>query len=62
MHAALFSYVWRHGEQCHGANGYISESCSSQGVVARLVLVQEQLRGWRRSGCSSYRCRGLIRG
>jgi hypothetical protein len=50
MHAALFSYVWRSGEQCYGVNGRLSESCSSRSVVAHPVLVQEQLRRWRRSG------------
>jgi hypothetical protein len=55
MRAALFSYVWRRGEQCHGADGRLGESCSSRGVVAHPVLVQEQLRGWRRSGWLSGR-------
>jgi hypothetical protein len=55
MCAALFSYVWRRGEQCHGADGRPGESCSSRGVVARPVLVQERLRGWRRSGWLSGR-------
>jgi hypothetical protein len=55
MRAALFSYVWRRGEQCHGVDGRPGESCSSWGVVARLVLVQEQLRGWWRSGWLSVR-------
>jgi hypothetical protein len=55
MRAALFSYVRRRGEQCHGADGRPGESCSSRGVVARPVLVQERLRGWRRSGWSSGR-------
>jgi hypothetical protein len=44
------SYVWRRGEQCHGANGRPGDSYSSRGVVARPVLVQKQLRGWWRSG------------
>jgi hypothetical protein len=51
MRAALLSYVWRRGEQCHEADGRPGESCSSRGVVARPVLVKEQLQGWRRSGC-----------
>jgi hypothetical protein len=46
MRAALFSYVWRRGEQRHGADGRPGESCSSRGVVARPVLVQERFRGW----------------
>jgi hypothetical protein len=50
MRATLFSYVWRRGEQRHRAGGRSGESCSSRGVVARPVLVQEQLRGWQRSG------------
>jgi hypothetical protein len=62
MRAALFSYVWRRGEQCHGADDRPGESCSSRGVVARPVLVQEQLRGWRRSGWLSGRRHGLVRG
>jgi hypothetical protein len=62
MRAALFSYVWRCGEQCNGVNSRPGESCSSWGVVARPVLVQEQLRGWRRSGWLSGRCRGPVRG
>jgi hypothetical protein len=52
---ALFSYVWRRGEQCHGVDDRPGESCSSRGVVARPVVVQERLRGWwcrgRLSGC-----------
>jgi hypothetical protein len=28
MCAALFPYVWRHGEQCHGADGCPGESSS----------------------------------
>jgi hypothetical protein len=55
MRAALFSYVWRRGEQCRGADGRPGESCSTRDVVARLVLVQGQLRGWWRSGWSSGR-------
>jgi hypothetical protein len=55
MRAALFSYVWRRGEQYYGADGRPGESCSSRGVVAHPVLVQEQLRGWRRSGWLSGR-------
>jgi hypothetical protein len=62
MRATLFSYVWRRGEQCHGADGRLGESCSSRGVVARPVLVQERLRGWRRSSWSSGRRRGPVRG
>jgi hypothetical protein len=56
MRAALFSYVWRHGEQCHGVDDRTGESCSSRGVVAHPVLVQERLRGWRCRGCLSGRC------
>jgi hypothetical protein len=52
MRAALFYYVWRRGEQCHGADGRPGESCSGRSVVARPVLVQERFRGWRRSGWS----------
>jgi hypothetical protein len=55
MRVALFSYVLRHGEQCHGVDGRPGESFSSRGVVARPVLVQERLRGWRRSGWFSGR-------
>jgi hypothetical protein len=62
MRATLFSYMWRHGDQCHGADGRPGESCSSRGVVARPVLVQEQLRGWRHSGWSSGHRRGPIQG
>jgi hypothetical protein len=43
MRAAQFSYVWRRGEQCHGADGRPGESCLSWGIVARPVPVQEQL-------------------
>jgi hypothetical protein len=28
MHATLFPYVWRYGEQCRGAYGRPGESCS----------------------------------
>jgi hypothetical protein len=62
MCAALFPYVWRHGEQCHRADGRPGESSPCRGVVARPVLIQERFRGWRRSGWSSGRCRGPIRG
>jgi hypothetical protein len=62
MHAALFSYMWRCGEQCHGADGHPGESCSSRDVVARHVLVKQQFRGWRCSGWSSGRRRGPIQG
>jgi hypothetical protein len=61
MRAALFSYVWRRGEQCHGADSRPGESCSSRGIVARPVLVQERLRRWRRSGWSSGRRHGPVR-
>jgi hypothetical protein len=56
MRAALFSYVWRHGEQCHGVDDRPGESCSSWGVVARPVLVQERLRGRWCRGWLSGRC------
>jgi hypothetical protein len=62
MRAALFPYVWKHGEQCHEADGRPGESRSGRGVVARPVLVQERFRGWRRSGWSSSRRRGPTRG
>jgi hypothetical protein len=62
MRAALFPYVWKHGEQCHGADGRPGETRSGRGVVARPVLVQERFRGWRRSGWSSGRRRGPTRG
>jgi hypothetical protein len=55
MRATLFSYVWKRGEQCHGADGRPGESCSSRGIVAHPVLVQEQLRGWWHSGWLSGR-------
>jgi hypothetical protein len=61
MRAALFSDVWRRGEQRHGADSRPGESCSSRGVVARPVLVQEQLRNPRRSGWLSGRRRGPVR-
>jgi hypothetical protein len=56
------SYVWKHGEQCHGADGRPGESSPSRGVVVRLVLVQARFRGWQRSGWLSGRCSGPIRG
>jgi hypothetical protein len=62
MHAALFPYVWRYGEQCCGADGRPGESRSCWGVVVRPVLVQERLRGWRCSGWLTGRRSGLIRG
>jgi hypothetical protein len=63
MRAALFSYVWRCGEQCHEADSRPGESCSSRGVMVRPVFVWERLRGWRRSGWSSgRRRRGPVRG
>jgi hypothetical protein len=55
MRAALFSYVWRRGELCNGADGRPGESCPSWGVVVRPVPVQEQLRGRWRSGWLSDR-------
>jgi hypothetical protein len=45
MHAALFPYVWRYGEQCCRADDRPGESRSCRGVVARPVLAQERLRG-----------------
>jgi hypothetical protein len=55
MRAALFPYVWRYGEQCHGADGRPGESSPRRGVVVRPVPIQGRLRGWRRSGWSSGR-------
>jgi hypothetical protein len=46
--------VWRRGEQCHRVDDRPGESFSSRGVVARPVLVQERLQGWR--------CRGWLSG
>jgi hypothetical protein len=43
--AALFSYMWRRVEQCHGVDDHPSKSCSCWCVVARPVPVQERLRG-----------------
>jgi hypothetical protein len=62
MRAALFPYVWRRGEQRHGADGRPGESRSSWGIVARPVLAQERLRGWGRSGWTSGRRREPVRG
>jgi hypothetical protein len=62
MNVALFPYVWRHGEQCHGADGRLGECSPSRGVVVRHVLVLERLRGWRRSGWSSGHRRGSMGG
>jgi hypothetical protein len=62
MHAALFPYMWRYGEQCRGADGRPGESCSCWGVVVRPVLVQERLRGWRCSGWLTGRRSRPIRG
>jgi hypothetical protein len=45
MHAALFLYMLRYGEQCRRADGFPGESCSGRDVVARPVLEQERLRG-----------------
>jgi hypothetical protein len=62
MRATLFPYVGRHGEQCHGADDRPGESSPSRGVVVRPVLIQERLRGWRRSGWLSGCRSGPIRG
>jgi hypothetical protein len=40
--------------QCHGVDDRRGESCSSWGIVARHVLIQERLRGWW--------CRGWLSG
>jgi hypothetical protein len=40
----------------------VSSATELTAVLARPVLVQERLRGWRRSGWSSGRRRGPIRG
>jgi hypothetical protein len=56
MCAALFSYVWRSGVKCHGVDDRPGESCSSRGIVARPVLIQERRRGWWRRGWLSGRC------
>jgi hypothetical protein len=55
MGATLFSYVWRCGEQCYGADGRLGESSPRRGIVVRLVPIQGRLRGWRCSGWSSGR-------
>jgi hypothetical protein len=57
-----FPYVWKHGEQCHGADGRPGESFPSRGIMVRPVLVQERLRGWRCSGWLSGRRSGPFRG
>jgi hypothetical protein len=43
--AALFSYLWRRGEQCRGVDDRPGESRSCWGVVACPVPVQERIRG-----------------
>jgi hypothetical protein len=45
MCAALFPYVLRYGEQCHGANGHPGEFSPRRGVVVRPVPIQGRLRG-----------------
>jgi hypothetical protein len=49
-HAALFSYVWRHGVQCRGVGSRPGGPCTGLVVAACPVLEQGRLRGWRRSG------------
>jgi hypothetical protein len=39
MRATLFSYAWRRGEQCYGADGRPGESSPRQGIVVRPVPV-----------------------
>jgi hypothetical protein len=41
-----FSYIWRYGAQRRGVDGRPGESWSWPSVKARLVSVQERLRGW----------------
>jgi hypothetical protein len=66
MHATLFPYVWRHDEQCHGADARPGESSPSRCVVVRPVLVQERLRGGGvvvgRPAASAGRFEGAING
>jgi hypothetical protein len=45
MRAALFHYVWRHGKQCHGADGRLGESSPCRGVVVRPVLARSGFEG-----------------
>jgi hypothetical protein len=49
------------GGMVSSATELTGESCSC-GVAARTILVPERFRGWRRSGWSSGRRRGPIRG
>jgi hypothetical protein len=57
MRAALFSYVWRRGEQCHGVDDCPGESRSCWGVVVRPVPVHSGVE----VGCSAA-SRGPVRG
>jgi hypothetical protein len=45
MHAALFPYVWRHGEQCHGADGCPGESSPAGASWCVLCSYRSGLEG-----------------
>jgi hypothetical protein len=47
MRAALFPYVWRHGEQCHGADSRPDESSL---VVASWCVLCSYRRGFEGGG------------
>jgi hypothetical protein len=45
MHAALFPYVWRHGEQCHGVDDRPSESSPAGASWCVLCSYRSDLEG-----------------
>jgi hypothetical protein len=45
MRTALFPYVWRHGEQCHGANGRPGESSPTEASCCVLCSYRSGLEG-----------------
>jgi hypothetical protein len=45
MHVALFSFVWRHGEQCHGIDGRPSESSPARASWYVLCSYRNDLQG-----------------
>jgi hypothetical protein len=45
MRAALFPYVWRHGEQCHGVDGRPGESSPAEASWCVLCSYRSGLEG-----------------
>jgi hypothetical protein len=45
MHAALFPYVWRYGEQCFGADGHLANPAPGEASWCVLCLYRRGFEG-----------------